>query len=89
MSSYPTNHLHSSIIVNRCDPSLGFELRAQLSITDTQSKLLLFRRFRGGEVRSEEVLESCCDLGLADGCDIFKGLLSGLECVLSNKFSCF
>ena len=71
MDSYPTNHLHSSIVVNRRYPSLCFELRAELRITNTQSKLLLLRRFRGGEVRSEEVLESCGDFGLADGCDIF------------------
>ena len=89
MSPYASNHFHSGIVVNSGNSSFCFELRAQLCITDSQSKFLLLGRFSGREVCSEEVLESCSDLGLADGCNIFKRFLSCFECVLSNKFGCF
>ena len=75
--------------MNRRDPSLCFEFGTQLRIAYPQRKLLLLGRLSGGEVRREEVLERCRDLGLADGRDVLEGLLSGLECMLANKLGRF
>ena len=89
MGSNSSNHFHSGVVVNSSNSSLCFELRAQLCITDSQSKLLFLWWFRCGEVRSKEVFESWSHSGLANGCNIFKCFLRCFKSVLSNKFSCF